>query len=246
MIRIIVFLVVVGALALGVAWLADRPGDVIVTWPWLEQVWPGHGRNEVSLLVLGGVILIAMAGLAMLWGIIRAIMRSPTAFANMRRHRRGVRAYEAISGGLIAVGSGDVEAAQRHASDDQAAGAERTACAVALRAIGPACRRPRRRRAHLSRYGGPARHQAARTAWIVYRGASPQRSGKRAGLRRRSGRDRAVAGLGRPGGTGSAMQGRRLGRCAGASGGECGHARQDALSAAARRAAHRPRPCRRG
>src|SRR5580693_1558091 len=116
MIRIIVFLVAVGLLALGVAWLADRPGDVIVTWPWLEQVWPGHGRNEISLLTLGGAILMTMAGLAILWSIIRAIMRSPTAFANMRRQRRGVRAYEAISGGLIAVGSGDIEAAQRHAS----------------------------------------------------------------------------------------------------------------------------------
>ncbi len=116
MIRIILFLVVVGALALGIAWLADRPGDVIVTWPWLEQVWPGHGRNEVSLLALGGAILIAMAGLAILWIIIRAILRAPTTLANRRRHRRGLRAYEAISSGLIAVGSGDVEAAQRHAS----------------------------------------------------------------------------------------------------------------------------------
>jgi HemY protein len=116
MIRIIAFLVVVGALALGVAWLADRPGDVIVTWPWLEQVWPGHGRNEISLLVLGGAILVAMAALAILWSIIRAIVRAPTTLANRRRHRRGVRAYEAISSGLIAVGSGDVEAAQRHAS----------------------------------------------------------------------------------------------------------------------------------
>jgi HemY protein len=116
MIRIILFLVAVGALALGIAWFADRPGDVIVTWPWLEQMWPGHGRNEVSLLVLGAAILIAMAGLAILWAIIRAILRAPTTLANRRRHRQGVRAYEAISSGLIAVGSGDVEAAQRHAS----------------------------------------------------------------------------------------------------------------------------------
>ena len=32
MIRIISFLILIGALALGVAWLADRPGDVVVTW----------------------------------------------------------------------------------------------------------------------------------------------------------------------------------------------------------------------
>jgi HemY protein len=81
MMRIILFLVVVGALALGIAWFADRPGDVIVTWPWLEQLWPGHGRNEISLLTLGGAILIAMAGFAILWSIIRAIRRSPTGAA---------------------------------------------------------------------------------------------------------------------------------------------------------------------
>jgi HemY protein len=116
MMRIILFLVVVGALALGIAWFADRPGDVIVTWPWLEQLWPGHGRNEISLLTLGGAILMTMAGLAILWSIIRAILRAPTTLANRRRHRQGLRAYEAISSGLIAVGSGDIEAAQRHAS----------------------------------------------------------------------------------------------------------------------------------
>jgi HemY protein len=114
MTRIVLFLVVVGVLALGVAWLADRPGDVIVTWPWLEQVWPGHGRNEISLLVLGGAILLAMAALAFLWSIIRAILRAPTALAKRREHRRGVRAYEAISHGLIAIGSGDLDAAQQH------------------------------------------------------------------------------------------------------------------------------------
>ena len=31
MIRIVVFLIVVGALALGAAWLADRPGEVVVS-----------------------------------------------------------------------------------------------------------------------------------------------------------------------------------------------------------------------
>jgi HemY protein len=116
MIRIILFLVVIGALALGVAWFADRPGDVIITWPWLEQVWPGHGRNEISLGLLGIAVLAAMAALALLWSIIRAILRAPTALAKRREHRRGVRAYEAISHGLIAIGSGDLDAAQRHAT----------------------------------------------------------------------------------------------------------------------------------
>ena len=117
MIRIILFLVVVGALALGIAWFADRPGDVIVTWPWLEQVWPGHGRNEISLLVLGAAILVAMAALALLWSIIRAIMRSPLMLKRRLHRRRGERAYEAISRGLLAIGSGDLAAARKHTAD---------------------------------------------------------------------------------------------------------------------------------
>jgi len=104
--RIVVFLIVIGALALGVAWFADRPGDVVVTWQGF--------RIETSLMVLGGAILVAMAGLAILWSIIRAILRAPAILDNRRRHRQGVRAYEAISHGLIAIGSGDLDAAQRH------------------------------------------------------------------------------------------------------------------------------------
>jgi HemY protein len=106
MMRIVVFLIVIGALALGVAWFADRPGDVVVTWQGF--------RIETSLMVLGGAILVAMAGLAILWSIIRAILRAPAILDNRRRHRQGVRAYEAISHGLIAIGSGDLDAAQRH------------------------------------------------------------------------------------------------------------------------------------
>ena len=32
MIRVVVFLLAAGALALGVVWLADRPGQIAITW----------------------------------------------------------------------------------------------------------------------------------------------------------------------------------------------------------------------
>jgi HemY protein len=108
MIRIILFLVVVGALSLGVAWFADRPGDVVVTWQGM--------RIETSLMVVAAAVLAAMVVLAALWSIVRAILRSPATFARMRRERRGARAYEAISHGLIAVGSDDIDAARKHAA----------------------------------------------------------------------------------------------------------------------------------
>ena len=108
MIRIVLFLIVVGALSLGVAWLADRPGDVVITWQGL--------RIETSLMVLAAAVLAAMVVLALIWSLIRAILRSPFVLARHLHHRRGVRAYEAISNGLIAVGAGDIDAAQKHSA----------------------------------------------------------------------------------------------------------------------------------
>ena len=65
MIRVVFFLLVVGALALGAAWLADRPGDVVITWQGM--------RIETSLMVLVAAILVAMAVLALIWTVLRAI-----------------------------------------------------------------------------------------------------------------------------------------------------------------------------
>src|SRR5215470_10837225 len=104
MIRVALYLILVGLIAYGVALVADRPGDVVITW----QGW----RIETSLMVLGAAILAAMLVLALIVGLIRSIARSPIVLARLLRNRRGARAYEAISGGLIAVGAGDMAAAQ--------------------------------------------------------------------------------------------------------------------------------------
>ena len=103
MIRVLFFLIVVGALAVGAAWLADRPGEVVVTW----QGW----RIETSLMVCGAALLAAMVLLALLWGLLRTVLRSPFLLLSVLHNRRGARAYETISRGLIAVGAGDVGAA---------------------------------------------------------------------------------------------------------------------------------------
>jgi HemY protein len=109
MIRVIVFLIAVGVLALGAAWLADRPGDLIVTWQGM--------RMKTSPLVMAAALLVAVAVLVFVWSIVRAIVRSPAVLAKRRRERRGARAYAAISDGLIAVGSGDIDAARKLSAD---------------------------------------------------------------------------------------------------------------------------------
>jgi len=111
MIRVILYFTLVGVIAYGVAFLADRPGDVVVTWQGL--------RIETSLLVLGAAVIAAMIVLALIFSLIRSITRSPMVLARLLRNRRGTRAYEAISHGLIAVGAGDVTAAQRFTAEVQ-------------------------------------------------------------------------------------------------------------------------------
>ncbi len=111
MIRVALYLILVGIIAYGVALLADRPGDVVVTWQGL--------RIETSLLVLGAAIIAAVVVLLFIVGLIRSIARSPIVLARLLRNRRGVRAYEAISSGLIAVGAGDIAAAQRFNAEVQ-------------------------------------------------------------------------------------------------------------------------------
>src|SRR5215510_12749297 len=111
MIRVILYLVVVGLLAFAAVWLADRPGDVLITW----QNW----RIETSVMMLAvGVVTVAVLA-AMLWSIARAILRAPDVLWLYLRTRRGVRGYLAVSQGLIAVGSGDARAARRFADEAQ-------------------------------------------------------------------------------------------------------------------------------
>src|SRR3954471_5544939 len=109
MIRVVVYLVIVGLLALGAAWLADRPGDVVITWQ--------NQRIETSVMVLI-IAVMAFATLAvMLWSVARAILRSPDLLWMYLRTRRGVRGYLAVSQGLIAIGSGDARAARKFADE---------------------------------------------------------------------------------------------------------------------------------
>ena len=109
MIRVVLFLVLVGVAALGAAWLADRPGDVVVT-------WFGY-RIETSVLVLAAGVAVLMVLSVLTWSLLRAVLNSPYLLSRFIRDRRGARGYQAISKGLIAVGAGDVRAARKFAAE---------------------------------------------------------------------------------------------------------------------------------
>jgi len=109
MIRVVLFLLSVSVIAWGFAWVADRPGQVAIT-------WMGY-RVETSVMVaafaVAALILIAMAG----WAIVRAILRSPEHVSLFFRHRRAIKGYLAVSRGLIAVGAGDLRLARKSADE---------------------------------------------------------------------------------------------------------------------------------
>jgi HemY protein len=109
MIRVVIFLVVIAALAFAAAWLADRPGEVAISW----QGW----RIETSVAVLAIAVAMVAALAVLAWSILRAVVRSPAALRARLRMRRGRRGYLALSQGLIAVGSGDARAARRFAEE---------------------------------------------------------------------------------------------------------------------------------
>src|SRR5436190_4232953 len=109
MIRILVFLLVIALLAFGAVWVADRPGDVVIT-------WLGH-RIETSVIVLVVALAAVAAVTTMLWSLVRAVVRSPARLLQHLRSRRGARGYLAVSQGLVAVGSGDAVAARRFMDD---------------------------------------------------------------------------------------------------------------------------------
>ena len=109
MIRIVVFLLAVALMAFGAAWIADRPGEVAITW----QGW----RMETSVTV-AAVALAAVIALAVLfWSFVRFVLRSPDLVSFFLRERRRARGWRAISNGLIAIGTGNPALASRSAAD---------------------------------------------------------------------------------------------------------------------------------
>src|ERR1041385_4099630 len=109
MIRIILFIVSVALIATGVAWFADRPGDVAIT-------WLGY-RLETSVMVAMAAVIILVIALMTLWSVIHAIWRSPEHVSLFLRHRRAAKGYLAVTRGLIAIGAGDLRIAKKSAQE---------------------------------------------------------------------------------------------------------------------------------
>jgi HemY protein len=106
-IRLIVRFLLLAAAAAFFAWIADRPGTVVIRWM----------DREIQTSLLAGLvgILLLMFALWLLLAIVRRLVGAPSAIGGYYRYRRTRRGYEALSRGIIAAGAGDGQAAQRSA-----------------------------------------------------------------------------------------------------------------------------------
>jgi HemY protein len=109
--RTAIFFVILALAALGIAWFADRPGEIVMIW----QGW----RISTSLMV-AAVALIALIVIAiMFWSVLRYVLRSPQRVADYFEERKQLRGWRSLSRGLIAVGTGNIALAKRSAGEAQ-------------------------------------------------------------------------------------------------------------------------------
>lgn len=105
MLRILFFLILVFAIGLGFAWLADRPGDLVITF--------GGYQYQVTLMVAAVIVTAIVATAMLVWWLLKSIWFSPYTISRYFRVRRRDRGYQALSTGMIAAGAGDAGLARR-------------------------------------------------------------------------------------------------------------------------------------
>ena len=83
MIRIVLFLGLIALAAAGAAWVAEQPGDVVLSW----GVYKLSTTLPVFVLGVGIVVVAAM----LVWSIFAALWRTPGRMRRRRHERRHAR-----------------------------------------------------------------------------------------------------------------------------------------------------------
>lgn len=105
MARLILFFLIVLGIGWAFAWLADRPGELVVTFL--------NTRYEISLTTALAAFLVGAAAIMIVWWLLRTIIDGPQSARRYFRARRRDRGYQALSTGMIAAGSGDGATAKK-------------------------------------------------------------------------------------------------------------------------------------
>jgi len=105
MLRLILFLIAAVALAWGVIWVSDNPGQVSLNW--------GGWQVETSAGVLAGGVAVLAAAVALGYRLWLFLTRAPGQITSAYRERRSRKGYVALTKGMVAVAAGDGEESRR-------------------------------------------------------------------------------------------------------------------------------------
>ena len=109
MIRVLIFLLLLAAAALGISWLVNHPGDISLTW---------QGYNiQTSVAVAAGIVAAIALVLALIFGGLGSLWAMPSRLKRRSKRRRTEKGYAALSRGMIAVGAGDAHLARKSAAE---------------------------------------------------------------------------------------------------------------------------------
>jgi len=109
MLRLLLYLIVVGVIGAAAAWLAGNPGELAIT-------WLGY-RIETSVFMAIALVLLGLALALLLWSALRGILGTPGRLIARMRERREERGRDSLRQGIFAVGAGDAQLAARYASE---------------------------------------------------------------------------------------------------------------------------------
>lgn len=107
MLRIVFFLVLIALAGVGAAWVADQPGDLVLT--------AGGFRASTTLPRFVFLLGLFAAAVVLVWSILTTVWRTPGRLRRRRHEKRHARGRHAITHGLLAIGHGDSALARRHA-----------------------------------------------------------------------------------------------------------------------------------
>lgn len=107
MVRALIYLLLVTAVAVSLAWFADRPGDLTINW--LSY------QIEVPLFWVTVGMLIAVGLLLFVFSFISRLVSGPRRLRRHMKKKRQERGYQALRKGIFAVGAGDEALAARFA-----------------------------------------------------------------------------------------------------------------------------------
>lgn len=107
MVRALIYLLLIASVAIGLAWFADRPGELTIDW--LSY------QIEVPLFWVTVAALIALGLLLFVFSFISRLVSGPRRLRRHLKKKRRERGYDALRKGIFAVGAGDESVAARYA-----------------------------------------------------------------------------------------------------------------------------------